>query len=107
MRIRARLSHRERNALVFCVAFIAATLLLSLVDQNSFIHTARFIIDPNYLQVQYTGTDRNACADFGDVPLRAVRQQDERVPEYRIRRMFEKIRGDLAKRAHGCAPGYV
>jgi hypothetical protein len=56
MRIRPRLSHRERNALVFGVAFMAATLFLSFVDQNSFIHTARMMIDPNYLQVNYTGT---------------------------------------------------
>ena len=56
MRISAELSSRERTALIFCLAFMAATLLLLFIDQNSFIHTLRSTIDPNYLQLRYTGT---------------------------------------------------
>src|SRR5260221_11051365 len=56
MRITAELNSRERTALIFCLAFMAATLLLTFVDQNSFIHTVRSTIDHNYLQLRYTGT---------------------------------------------------
>ena len=56
MRISAELNSRERTALIFCLAFMAATLLLMFVDQNSFIHTVRSTLDPNYLQFRYTGT---------------------------------------------------
>ena len=56
MRISNELSGRERTALIFCLAFMAATLLLTFVDQNSFIHSVRSTIDPNYLQLRYTGT---------------------------------------------------
>jgi len=56
MRISAQLNSRERTALIFCLAFMGATLLLSFVDQDSFIHTVRSTMDPNYLQFRYTGT---------------------------------------------------
>ena len=55
MRISAQLNSRERTALIFCLAFMAAILLLSFLDQNSFIHTFRSTIDPNQ-QLRYTGT---------------------------------------------------
>jgi hypothetical protein len=56
MRIAAQLNSRERTALIFCLAFMAATMFLSFVDQNSVIHTIRSKMDPNYLQFRYTGT---------------------------------------------------
>ncbi len=56
MRLSTELNNRERTALIFCLAFMAATLLLTIVDQNSFIHTVRSTLDPNYLQFRYTGT---------------------------------------------------
>ena len=56
MRISTELNSRERTALIFCLAFLAATLLLSFVDRNSIIHSVRSTLDPNYLQVRYTGT---------------------------------------------------
>jgi hypothetical protein len=56
MRIANHLNSRERTALVFCVAFMVATLMLSTLDQRSVLHSARSMIDPNYLDVQYTGT---------------------------------------------------
>jgi hypothetical protein len=56
VRIAARLNSREQTALIFCLAFMGATLLLSFVDQNSFIHSVGSTMDPNYLQFRYTGT---------------------------------------------------
>ena len=56
MRALTQLNRRERTALVFCLAFMIATLVLSTFDQRSVLHTARSMIDPNYLDVQYTGT---------------------------------------------------
>lgn len=56
MQVAKRLNNRERTALVFCTAFLLATMLLASVDQRSVIHSARMIIDPNYDQVRYTGT---------------------------------------------------
>ena len=56
MRISTELNGRERTALIFCIAFLAATLLLSFVDRNSIIHTVRSTLDPDYLQLRYTGT---------------------------------------------------
>lgn len=56
MRILKELNGRERTALVFCVAFMLATLVLSTFDQRSILHNARSMIDPNYLDVTYTGT---------------------------------------------------
>ena len=56
MRIRTRLSSRERTALIFCLAFISATFVLSFYDDTSFIHAIRATMDPNYQQLRYTGT---------------------------------------------------
>ena len=56
MRISTGLNSRERTALIFCLAFLAATLLLTFVDQHSFIHAVRSTMDPNYLQFRYNGT---------------------------------------------------
>src|SRR4029077_14734996 len=56
MRITEQLNSGERTALIMCVAFIVATLLLAMVDRTTLIHTARMMMDPNYLQVRYTGT---------------------------------------------------
>jgi hypothetical protein len=56
MRIVSELNGRERTALLFCVAFMLATLVLATFDQRSIIHHARTMIDPNYLDVTYTGT---------------------------------------------------
>jgi hypothetical protein len=56
LRVLAQLNHRERTALIICVAFIAATLVLSIVDHASLIHITRAMIDPSYLQLRYTGT---------------------------------------------------
>jgi len=50
------LTSRERTALVFCVAFMIATLVLSTLDQRSIVHTVRSSINPNYLDLRYTGT---------------------------------------------------
>jgi hypothetical protein len=49
-------NNRERAALAVCALFIAATLLLTLVDRTSLVHATRLIINPNYLQFRYTGT---------------------------------------------------
>ena len=56
MRFVGQLNSRERTVLLFCVAFMLATLLLSTFDQRVIVHHARSIIDPNYLDVTYTGT---------------------------------------------------
>jgi len=56
MRAIAKLNSRERAGLIFCLAFIAATLLLSLLDKSSMYHALRSTLDPNYLQFRYTGT---------------------------------------------------
>jgi hypothetical protein len=56
MRILAQLNRRERIATAVCVAFIAATLLLSILDRMSLFHVARSMMDPNYQQLLYTGT---------------------------------------------------
>jgi hypothetical protein len=56
LRVLAQLNNRERTALIICVAFIIATLALSMVDQTSLIHVTRTMIDPNYLKLRYTGT---------------------------------------------------
>ena len=56
MSIAKQLTGRERTALVFCVAFMMATLVLSTFDQRSIVHTVRSSIDPNYQDVRYTGT---------------------------------------------------
>jgi hypothetical protein len=56
VRVLGKLNGRERVALVFCLAFMLATLVLSSFDQRTVVHTARTMIDPNYLDVQYTGT---------------------------------------------------
>jgi len=80
MRIQAQLTHRERTSLIFCLAFMAATLFLSFADQNSFIHTARMMIDPNYLQLRYTGTIVTPEPTFG--MCRFV-QYDNKTSEFR------------------------
>ena len=59
------LNGRERTALVFCVAFMMATLALAAVDQNSVLNTARSFIDPNYDDVPYTGTIVVPTRDMG------------------------------------------
>jgi len=56
MRFVSHLTGRERTALLFCVAFMVATLVLSTFDQRVIMHQARSIVDPNYLDVTYTGT---------------------------------------------------
>jgi hypothetical protein len=56
MRIVSQLNGRERAALLFCVAFMVATLVLSTFDQRLIVHQARSLVDPNYLDVTYTGT---------------------------------------------------
>ena len=56
MRIADQLNSRERTALIICLAFIVATMLLAVVDQTSLVHTARTMMDPNYLRLRYTGT---------------------------------------------------
>lgn len=56
MRFVSQLNGRERTALLFCVAFMVATLVLSTFDQRLIVHHARSIVDPNYLDVTYTGT---------------------------------------------------
>jgi hypothetical protein len=56
MHVSTHLNSRERTALIFCLAFMAATLILAFVDQNSFIHSVRSTMDPNYQQYRYTGT---------------------------------------------------
>ena len=56
MRILAQLNYRERMALIICMAFIIATLVLSIVDRTSLFHVTRMMIDPNYQQLRYTGT---------------------------------------------------
>ena len=56
MRFVSHLTGRERTALLFCVAFMIATLVLSTFDQRVIMHHARSIVDPNYLDVTYTGT---------------------------------------------------
>jgi len=80
MRISAELNSRERTALIFCLVFMAATLLLTFIDQNSFIHTVRSTIDPNYLQLRYTGT-----VIIPDQPNGQCRfiQYDNRTSEFR------------------------
>ncbi len=56
MRVLAQLNRRERIALIVCVAFIVATLVLSIADQMALIHITRTMINPNYQQLRYTGT---------------------------------------------------
>jgi hypothetical protein len=56
VRVVAKLSRREQTALIFCLAFIAATFLLSMIDQNSLFHAVRNRLDPNLLRNGYTGT---------------------------------------------------
>ena len=56
MRFVSGLTGRERVALLFCVAFMLATMVLSTFDQRTIVQQARSIIDPNYLEVTYTGT---------------------------------------------------
>ena len=80
MRISNELSGRERTALIFCLAFMGATLLLTFVDQNSFIHTVRSTIDPNYLQLRYTGTVITPDQSKG---MCRFSQYDNRTSEFR------------------------
>ena len=55
MRVLTQLNNRERIALAICAVFIVATLLLTLIDRTSLVHATRTIINPNYLQLRYTG----------------------------------------------------
>ena len=89
MRTRVRFTQRERNAFVLCVAFIGATLLLSLVDQNSIIHSARSIIDPNYLDVRYTGTIVTPSLSSG---ICRFVQYDNKTSEFRNTEFAECLR---------------
>jgi|DewCreStandDraft_4_1066084.scaffolds.fasta_scaffold08861_4 hypothetical protein len=54
MRIAGKLSRREQTALIFCLAFLAATILLSLADRNSLLHRLRGTVDSQH--TRYTGT---------------------------------------------------
>jgi len=56
LRVLAQLNRRERIALVICLTFIVATLLLSIADRTSIVHITRSMIDPNNQQLRYTGT---------------------------------------------------
>jgi hypothetical protein len=56
MRVLAQLNRRERTAIIVCIGFIAATLLLSLVDQFRVYRYARSMMDPEYQRLRYTGT---------------------------------------------------
>ena len=56
MRIADQLNSRERTALIVCLAFIVATMLLAIADQTSLVHVARTMVDPNYQRLRYTGT---------------------------------------------------
>jgi hypothetical protein len=56
MRVMAQLNRRERTAIIVCVGFIAATILLSFVDQFRVYRFARSLADPEYERLRYTGT---------------------------------------------------
>jgi hypothetical protein len=56
MRVLAQLNRRERIAVVACLAFVTATLLLSVVEHFQLVHVARTMLDPNYQRMKYTGT---------------------------------------------------
>ena len=96
MRVAAQLNHRERGALVFCLAFIIATLLLSFVDRNSFIHTARSMLNPNYLQVNYTGT---IVTPQPDSSMCRFVEYDNRTSEFRNTEV-----ADCLRKSGGTAP---
>ncbi len=56
MRVLTQLNRRERIALIVCVAFMIATLVLSFTDRTSLVHITKTIINPDYLKLRYTGT---------------------------------------------------
>ena len=96
MQVPAHLNQRERTGLIFCVAFMVATLFLSFVDQNSFIHTARSIINPNYLQINYTGT---IVTPQPDSSLCRFVEYDNKTSEFRNTEI-----DDCLRKSRGTAP---
>lgn len=77
MRIAGKLSRGEQTALIFCLAFIVATILLSLVDRHSLFHALRSKLDPEH--TRYTGTI--VTPDEVDGRCRFV-QYDNRTSEF-------------------------
>src|SRR5262245_59971091 len=56
MRVQSKLSRRERTALIFCVAFILATVALSFFDKSSLLYSVRVPFDNTDPKLRYTGT---------------------------------------------------
>jgi hypothetical protein len=80
MRIVSKLNRREQTALIFCLAFIAATIMLAYVDKNSLFHALRTKFETQHQQ--YTGTI--VTPDEVDGRCRFV-QYDNRTSEFRNR----------------------
>jgi hypothetical protein len=80
MRIAGKLSRREQTALIFCLAFIVATIMLSFADKNSLFHALRSTFESEHKR--YTGTI--VTPDEVDGRCRFV-QYDNRTSEFRNR----------------------
>jgi hypothetical protein len=77
MRRLTKLSQRDKTALIFCFAFIAATIVLAYLDKNSLFHAIGAKLDLQ--RAQYTGTI--VMPDEVDGRCRFV-QYDNRTSEF-------------------------